>query len=674
MVSPVDIASPSNPRQTHLLIIRGLLFLLLATVVPALIAAWAYRQAVTFAFMYDDPLDLPRGLSHSVFELLTSSGTYSYYRPLSFLIWKGMHTLLGHFDRFWFHALPVGAHSCNAALVAWMASRLGGRFAGVAAGVVFALYPFSYQAVFWAGALFHPLVTLCILLAIIAFAHYQVTPRWWVACASLTFTITALLSHEEGIAAAPLICCFEICFPTSKPAEASRLGANFRRWALPLAHVIVVLIYLALYRLIPKSHAPLSIDFNSLRLNGLYLLQGVGFWAIHLVAPCCKDAMHTVLVGGTLALLGLVVVHALHRSWRLACFACGWILIAWAPQWASLPFTYVIDAPRLLYLASVGIAMLWGGLVGPWCVQRPVSIGIGLVGALVIAAVSVQSYDQLRAKAALFAIATSHLDSIARVEASTGAAGTLLVNPISWLAPDVPDYPLGHDGVTLVPSYIGLNQVEAVALGSSYPVHWTGYDVVRTQWHLTYGELGGNASLEQLDEQIRGSAATYLTSFNDQLALDRAGSITSSPEATDGHVVATFGDQVKLRQAVVEMGGATAHVTLYWSCVRADAADVTVFVHLYDGNGRLVAQGDGYPIRGLSAIRLWRRGDVVEDNRELSLSAHLGRDTYSIGVGLYQRATGRRLAAVDDNGVRLRNDTAVVYEFVEPSDTRHAGA
>jgi hypothetical protein len=95
-------------------------------------------------------------------------------------------------------------------------------------------------------------------------------------------------------------------------------------------------------------------------------------------------------------------------------------------------------------------------------------------------------------------------------------------------------------------------------------------------------------------------------------------------------------------------------VSLCWESLAPAPLDYTVFVHLYDANGTLLATGDGPPMNGAFPTRLWQPGDVIADTHRLPLPA--GNEDYRIGVGLYDPISGARLQAVQA-GQPLPDDT-----------------
>jgi hypothetical protein len=101
-------------------------------------------------------------------------------------------------------------------------------------------------------------------------------------------------------------------------------------------------------------------------------------------------------------------------------------------------------------------------------------------------------------------------------------------------------------------------------------------------------------------------------------------------------------------------------VSLCWENLAPVPLDYTVFVHLYDEDGELLATGDGPPMNGAFPTRLWQPGDVIADVHFVS-SDSLGvpseTNGYRFGVGLYDPTNGERLQAVQ-SGQPLPNNVA----------------
>ena len=84
-------------------------------------------------------------------------------------------------------------------------------------------------------------------------------------------------------------------------------------------------------------------------------------------------------------------------------------------------------------------------------------------------------------------------------------------------------------------------------------------------------------------------------------------------------------------------------VTLWWQAQAETQTSYTVFIHLIDQQGQLIAQADGLPNDGLSPTLIWRTGDVIRDTHEFPVRA-LPHSVLLIGV--YDLATLDRLPAV----------------------------
>ncbi len=92
-------------------------------------------------------------------------------------------------------------------------------------------------------------------------------------------------------------------------------------------------------------------------------------------------------------------------------------------------------------------------------------------------------------------------------------------------------------------------------------------------------------------------------------------------------------------------------VTLFWDALSSPPEDYTVFVHLMDGDGQIVAAHDGMPGENRFPTTAWKPGQIVSDERQLILPADLAAGSYQVNVGLYLLETGERLPVWDTTGV-----------------------
>ena len=129
-----------------------------------------------------------------------------------------------------------------------------------------------------------------------------------------------------------------------------------------------------------------------------------------------------------------------------------------------------------------------------------------------------------------------------------------------------------------------------------------------------------------------------------------------------------FGDPALIKLRGYDLAAAvdaSLTVTLTWAAQAVPPQDYTVFVHLVDGEGELLAQDDAPPNAGRYPTSWWLPGDVIRDPHTLPLP---GTPTagWELRVGLYDPATGARLPAFDSEGQRLPGDSAPLK--IEPEN------
>jgi hypothetical protein len=128
---------------------------------------------------------------------------------------------------------------------------------------------------------------------------------------------------------------------------------------------------------------------------------------------------------------------------------------------------------------------------------------------------------------------------------------------------------------------------------------------------------------------------------------------------------ANLGNQVQLvgHDGVPQSAkaGQSFRVTLYWQALTDMADDYSVFVHLVDAGGRVVAQHDGQPLEGFYPTSFWDTGEVVRDQIDVAVDASVPAGEYELVAGMYLPATGERLPVLGDDG-RTLGDTVSLGE------------
>ena len=89
--------------------------------------------------------------------------------------------------------------------------------------------------------------------------------------------------------------------------------------------------------------------------------------------------------------------------------------------------------------------------------------------------------------------------------------------------------------------------------------------------------------------------------------------------------------------------GASLPIVLYWQALAPSGRDYTVFIHLLDRDGSLVAQADGPPQQNRYPTSIWESGEQIKDEHILHLLPDLSTGSYQLVVGLYDLESGQRL-------------------------------
>ncbi len=109
-----------------------------------------------------------------------------------------------------------------------------------------------------------------------------------------------------------------------------------------------------------------------------------------------------------------------------------------------------------------------------------------------------------------------------------------------------------------------------------------------------------------------------------------------------------FGELLELVGLSFDQSGEGSMVTLWWQAKASMETDYTLFVHLLDETGELLAQSDSMPDSGRSPTRVWQPGDMIRDEHQLP-----GRSPANgtLLIGAYDPASLTRLPAVQEGQV-----------------------
>jgi hypothetical protein len=622
-----------------------------------LIGGWAYRFSHQLPLFFDDIPHFVWLYGQDFIQILGGpEGLSRYYRPLPFLIWKILWSLQGTFHPPTLHTINLALHLLNGVLVWIILYRHTPSRGGLlsAAGVLFLLYPFSYQAVPSVSSLTHPLVTSMILGSLCLYTVWE-RHRWRAfLISSLALALLAPFAHETGILLPLLLVLFLVTREEPLQWKTALRSTRF--------YWLCALVGLGVWLIVPKNFAPSQVwNLEARYQNGVYFLQGL----MYPVAPLARsvlaagwgldDLQSILLVSLPVALIwGLLLWRA--GGGRLLLLAVGWFALTAAPAWMMLGFEYVIDGPRLLYLPSVGAALFWAiPLALPSWNSRRLSFLKDALTIFLTLLIGLSGGLFVRERAAMYEQLRQFVAAFVRSVRSIPTDPVLCVNCPLFLAPIHPTFAVGHEGVPICSSD-QLDDLFWVNTGQMRRVEGLVFPDLQQHWKYHYGGAGPVNTSDSMQAILREYAGVILTNYGgEDLTVYPVGMLEAQGMPPQTPFLAEFGGRIRLLSASVDVEGTTMVVTLRWQSLEPLEEEATVFLHLVSASGELVAQRDGYPLMGLSRPALWVPGDIWRDIRYLWRSGIPG-DTYTLKVGLYPVNGGPRLKAFDPFGAPIPDD------------------
>lgn len=625
-----------------------------------------YREAVRLPLFFDDMVHL-RWLDHrSLTQVWTTAEGLGYYRPLTMSVWKVSSLLLGRYDPALFHLYNLLLHMACGLLAAYLAWRLlpapGRRGFALATALLFVAFPFSYQAVPSSSSLSKPLIGFLVMGSAALYWAGRRRGSRSLLVLSLLLGCAAPFAYENGVLVPILILTIE---------GMGWLGGEFRPLSWKPAIFAALIWGIALPVVI--SFEPNSGE-NSVHLaSALSLWQNSVYFGQGLIFPIAPltTVLHRWLGGDPflwsalveiLTLGGLALFYGRVRQLRLFFFALIWFGVGIAPQWAVLEFSYVIDSPRVLYLAALGPALLWAGVPILLWTARPQAWWPKALTLIGLAAMLIFSANYVRQRMIL---ATEMAEPLWQaVELATrrdDQERLLYLNVPLWIAPQDPTYLLGVEGLTFLPNYVRMRDFVYVNSGEERRITSALFDAAKKEWSSYLGYAGDHLDWQSLAQEIRTVTGVYRTRYlQDEMHFSYAGAVVDEEKRAPSVSQATFGDSLRLDQSQIQQKGSKLRVDLWWQSQHAVQEDVTLFLHVVDATGQIIGQGDGYPLLGLFPPLYWEAGERVHDVRYVRLTPDQVDESFSIVAGWYNTQTGQRLPAYDDQGTRLAQDSFLI--------------
>jgi hypothetical protein len=220
-----------------------------------------------------------------------------------------------------------------------------------------------------------------------------------------------------------------------------------------------------------------------------------------------------------------------------------------------------------------------------------------------------------------------------------------------------PNWQIHLDGSRVRPypsGKLGLLTVDVPPGEHHLLVHFVDTPVERAGTILLLASLGALVAILALARQWRVLLAALVTMLA-LLALTALHAFSSPTVQNPVAVEADLESQVKLLGYDLDKpnyrAGDTIGVTLYWLALQEMDQDYKVFVHLTDeGETRLVAQSDRWPVYNFSPTTRWQPGEIVWDRHEILIPGDAAPGTYSLSTGMYLLETMRNLNVLGEDG------------------------
>ncbi|MCP4358694.1 MAG: hypothetical protein GY796_11805 [Chloroflexi bacterium] len=659
---------PLSAQQQHWRPLLALGLLLMLTL-------WLYHTAVTYGFFWDDPVWYGHAIGKTWWQTLLPTTDFQFYRPFSTLyVWLFLQAE-GTFAAEWLHRFQIGYHLAAIVLAYGIGRRLAlGWGTAVAVTALFALYPFSYQAVAWAA----PNQPMAGMLQSGAWLAYlwarplpglsiSKRPRGWLAV-SLLLYLLALTVQESSVAVAvvPLLYEFIIYLPISNIRsfwDVLKMPRQMGWWAAVL-FPLAGLSYFIIWTLAPRQAGITGLVLDG--RNPFYLLQGLIYPLLGRPGGYPHDYKASqvgILLLSVVVTAMLLALAARRRRGRVALFGLGWAVVSLLPVLVGLGFAYISLAARLFYAPALGVALLWGAALWP-SARAKEPLWAKVISVAVVLLICLQSVWLLRSFERVWQPGLVHLQKAIMALHEQGDGRLLFLNFPDRYTPKQEPYPIGYWGMTLAPVVVGLDAFPPLLLGESavsqsQAIPWVGQseqeagpNVVDMRGIIIQpDELAALA--ENVDEVY---VSRYLA--DGRFQLQPAGHYADVTVPICETVL--FGGAICLHETAVTQYTDAYEVTLTWSTIEPLPPEWTIFTHLGILGQPPTAQADGDTWQGALPLADWPTQRLIVDTRSIPVPRNDTGLVWQIGV--YNWVTGERVTAVNANGQPMPDNVFILTQ------------
>jgi hypothetical protein len=324
------------------------------------VGVMAWVRCVWFPFVADDYVHIGNALRATpayLKDLFLVPAADRFFRPMGLLAYAAEARLWGA-NRLAWHAASICMHIANSGLVYRLCrTRWMGPMPALCAASFFLLNGSRPEAVTWISAQFDALATLFFLLALLALERGVRSRRWQWQALSAVALLAALLSKESAYV-----------FPFVAMLALWSQGVPGRRTVRLIAAPLLLTIGVFAYRWMllegiggyrtAGSGQSYFYSVDLLRTSKALLLRPPAILMFPLNWSVPPEWWVTMLLGVVIVAWGVLSGARANRA-EIA-FALGWLLVCEAPVHQFLLIDANLEKARVLYLPSIGMALLLG--------------------------------------------------------------------------------------------------------------------------------------------------------------------------------------------------------------------------------------------------------------------------------------------------------------------------